>query len=68
MPTHPIVLPPGTTDPPLGIWSEPILPPTSGQPPLGFWGGVPPPMIWGDPIYPAEKPNIIDWHAGWSER
>jgi hypothetical protein len=67
-PSHPIVLPPGTEQPPPGIWSEPILPP--GVPPDGFWGGAPPPQIWGDPIYPPdpERPKIIDWHAGWSLR
>jgi hypothetical protein len=64
LPTHPIVLPPGTDKPPPGIWSEPILPPN--VPPDGFWGGVAPPQIWGDPIKPAEAPDIIDWHAGWS--
>jgi hypothetical protein len=60
VPAHPIVLPPGTEKPPPGIWHEPIVPP-------GFWGGVPPLWLWGDPIYPAEPPQIIDWHAGWSE-
>jgi hypothetical protein len=57
-PEHPIVLPPGTPKPPLGIWSEPIIPP-------GIWGG-PPLQIWGDPILPAEPPKIIDWHAAWT--
>jgi hypothetical protein len=57
-PSHPIVLPPGTEKPPPGIWHEPIIPPE-------IWGG-PPLWIWGDPIYPAEPPEIIDWHAGWS--
>jgi hypothetical protein len=82
VPTHPIVLPPGTEKPPPGIWSEPIIPPGiwpspghpahpiapgGSEPPLGFWGGVAPPQIWGDPILPAKPPEIIDWHAGWSE-
>jgi hypothetical protein len=65
-PSHPIVLPPGTPKPPLGIWSEPILPPE-------IWGPndprpTQPIYIWGDPIKPAEKPEILDWHAGWSLR
>jgi hypothetical protein len=60
------VLPPGTPKPPLGIWSEPILPPE-------IWGPndprpTQPIYIWGDPIKPAEKPEILDWHAGWSIR
>jgi hypothetical protein len=73
LPTHPIVLPPGTEKPPPGIWSEPIIPghpahpiAPGGQPPLGFWGGVAPPQIWGDPIIPAKPPEIFDWYAGWS--
>jgi hypothetical protein len=68
MPQHPIVLPPGTEKPPLGIWSEPILPPEI--PADGFWGGVPPLQIWGDPIYPedSERQKIIEWHAGWTLR
>jgi hypothetical protein len=63
-PSHPIVLPPGTGKPPLGIWSEPILPPpVPGVPTHPI--ALPPLQIWGDPIYPAEPPKIIDWHAAW---
>jgi hypothetical protein len=73
LPAHPIVLPPGTEKPPPGIWHDIVFPshpiaPGGSPPPLGFWGGVPPLQIWGDPILPAEKPKIIDWYAGWSER
>jgi hypothetical protein len=74
-PTPPIVLPPGTEQPPPGIWSEPIIP---GHPAHPIAPGGPPPVpthpialpplqIWGDPIMPAEPPQIIDWYAGWSE-
>jgi hypothetical protein len=68
-PEHPIVLPPGTPKPPLGIWSDPILPPhVSGGPgSLPPWV-MPPIYIWGDPIKPAEPPAIIDWHAAWTEK
>jgi hypothetical protein len=70
LPTHPIVLPPGTDKPPPGIWHEiemPTHPIAPGGKPPGTWGGVPPLQIWGDPIIPAKPPEIIDWHAGWSE-
>jgi hypothetical protein len=81
LPSHPIVLPPGTEKPPPGIWHEiemPTHPIAPGGPPPGIWPspghpahpiapGGPPLQIWGDPIYPAKPPEIIDWHAGWSE-
>jgi hypothetical protein len=61
-------LPPGSTTPPPGIWSEPILPPPApGVPAHPI--ALPPLQIWGDPIYPPspERPKIIDWYAAWSE-
>ena len=70
-PTPPIVLPPGTVKPPPGIWHEIVFPShpiaPGGQPTHPIAPGGPPLQIWGDPIIPAEPPQIIDWHAGWSE-
>jgi hypothetical protein len=65
----PIVLPPGTEKPPPGIWHEPILPPqiSGGPGALPPWV-MPPIYIWGDPIRPAEPPEIVDWHAAWTEK
>jgi hypothetical protein len=72
MPSHPIVLPPGTEKPPPGVWGDIILP-THPMAPGGRPAHpieLPPLQIWGDPILPPdpERQKIIEWYAGWTLR